>query len=203
MNLTPQKNNALKEVINIGVGRAAGLLNEMLGAHVQLQVSLIKIFEYKNFKIELSEILSDNLSIVRMPFQGSFSGTASLVFPCNSAAGLVCLLVGETAKDSDMDSIRTGALSEVGNIVLNGVMGSIGNIIEKQLNYSMPSYLEDTVLKLLSMNNPLPDSVVMLAHTHLIIERNMIEGDILLFFEDSSFDTLTDSISSAPEGSAF
>ena len=31
--------------------------------------------------------------------------------------------------DADLDSLRSGTLSEVGNIVINGVMGSIGNIL--------------------------------------------------------------------------
>lgn len=197
MNLTPQHIDAITELVNIGVGRAAGMLNDMLNAHVQLEVPSIKIFLNKDIEKEIGTFWKEKLSCIRMTFKGPFSGIATLIFPPTSASTLVDLLVGESEENSCIDSIRTGTLSEIGNIVLNGVMGSIGNILNNHFKFSVPNYMEETFPKFLSSNNPGPDSVIMIAHTHFKIKKHMIEGKVLMIFEVGSFNALIDSIDSS------
>jgi chemotaxis protein CheY-P-specific phosphatase CheC len=43
MKTSPEQLDALRELINIGIGRAAGVLNEMLSAHIQLYVPDVEI----------------------------------------------------------------------------------------------------------------------------------------------------------------
>ena len=190
-----EKIDALQELINIGIGKAAGMLNEMLATHVILQVPVIRILSPQDLDRELGEISRNTLSAVRMGFNGSFSGNALLLFPPDSANNLVSVLTGEDSIEDDMDAIRTGTLTEIGNILINCVMGSISNAIGKQLSYSVPSYLEDSLLNMLQQNNE--DSrhaTIILAKTHFIIEEHFINGDIILFFEVGSFDALLDSV---------
>jgi chemotaxis protein CheC len=187
--------DVLQELINIGIGRAAGMLNEMLDTHVILQVPIIRIFPQQNLEQELGEISRNTLSAVRMGFKGSFSGNALLLFPPESANNLVSVLTGEDSVEDDMDAIRTGTLTEIGNIVINGVMGSISNAIGKQLSYSVPSYREDSLLNMLQQNHDdVRDATIILARTHFIIEKHFINGDIILFFEVGSFDALLDCV---------
>lgn len=190
-----EKIDVLQEFINIGIGKAAGMLNEMLATHVILQVPVIRILSQQDLDRELGEISRNSLSAVRMGFNGSFSGNALLLFPPDSANNLVSVLTGEDSIEDDMDAIRTGTLTEIGNILINCVMGSISNAIGKQLSYSVPSYLEDSLLNMLQQNNESSrDATIILAKTHFIIEEHFINGDIILFFEVGSFDALLDSI---------
>ena len=76
-----------------------------------------------------------------------------------------------------------------GNIVINGVMGSITNVLAQYVSYSMPLYLEDTIENLLISHCSDSGSVVLVAQTRFTIEHLQIEGDIILLFE-SSFDAL-------------
>ena len=187
--------DVLQELINIGVGRAAGMLNEMLETHVILQVPIIKILSLQNIEQELGEISRNTLSAVRMGFRGSFSGNALLLFPPDSANNLVSVLTGEDSIEDDFDSLRMGTLTEIGNIIINCVMGSVSNVIGKQLSYSIPSYFEDTLLNMLQQNKEDTQSAtIILARTHFIVEKHCINGDLILFFEVGSFDALVDSI---------
>jgi chemotaxis protein CheC len=187
--------DVLQELINIGVGRAAGMLNEMLDTHVILQVPIIRILSQQNLELELGEISRNILAAVRMGFKGSFSGNALLLFPPDSANNLVSVLTGEDSIEDDMDSIRMGTLTEIGNILINCVMGSISNAFGKQLNYSVPSYIEDSILNMLQQNNEdARNATIILARTHFIIEEHFINGDIILFFEVGSFDTLLECV---------
>ena len=183
--------DVLKELINIGIGRAAGMLNEMLDTHVILQVPIIRILSRHDIEGEVGGISGNTLAAVQMGFKGSFSGNALLLFPPDSAKNLVSVLTGEDSVEDDMDAIRTGTLTEIGNIVINGVMGSISNAIEKQLSYSVPFYLEDSLLNMLQQDDEdARTDTIILARTHFIIKEHFIYGDIILFFEVGSFDAL-------------
>ena len=132
---------------------------------------------------------SDLISSVQLRFDGSFTGTASLVFPPDSAGKLVDILTGEAFGADDLDEIRVGTLTEVGNIVINGVMGSIANILQERINYSVPTYLEGNVDGLLPQAQS-EDATILIAHTRFKVQEHHIEGNIILFFEVGSFDAL-------------
>ncbi|MEW6109881.1 MAG: chemotaxis protein CheC [Nitrospirota bacterium] len=190
MNLTSKQIDALKELINIGVGRAAGVLSEMVSCHISLQVPFIKILSPAEIKIEMEELGRHRVSAVRLGFKGPFSGSAALVFPPDSALKLVTVLTGEEPGTLELDSVRVGTLSEVGNIVINGVMGSISNVLKQSINYSLPNYMEDNIDNLLALDETEPGATVILARTRFTIEKLHIEGDIILIFEVGSFDAL-------------
>jgi chemotaxis protein CheC len=191
MNLTVEQLDALQELVNIGVGRAASVLNEMIDSHIRLQVPFIRILSPKRMKSELEERLGiSDVSAVRLGFSGSFSGTAQLVFPTDSASKLVALLTNEEVGTPDLDAVKIGTLTEVGNIVINGVMGSMSNLLHQHLNYSLPIYLEDTVDNLLIANRLESKTTVLLAQARFTIEQLQIAGDIILIFKVGSFDVL-------------
>ncbi len=160
MNLSTDQIDALRELINIGVGKAASVLNDMVNCHITLQVPYIKILSPESLKDEMEELGKFRVSAVRLGFKGPFSGSAALVFPPDSASKLVAVLTEEESKTSDLDSLRIGTLSEVGNIVINGVMGSISNVLEQSINYSLPNYIEDSIENLLASEESYSDATI-------------------------------------------
>ena len=194
MNVTPYQIDALTELINIGVGKAAGMLNQILEAHVHLQVPAIKIFPHSQIEKVLSHAATTSLSVVSLAFKGSFSGTALLAFPSDSASSLVNIVAGDESDIYDLDSTRVGALTEVGNIVLNGVMGSVSNVLKKRLMYSIPVYVEDTIEHLLCEDGMEANATIILAKTELTIKKFQIRGDIILLFRVDLFNTLIETL---------
>lgn len=190
MTYTSEQIDAIKEIIHIGVGRGAKVLNSMLGTHVQLQVPCMKILSSQAFARELDVCKQEQLSCVSLPFQGSTKGVAELVFPRTTASRLVDILVQEESDYADMDSIRAATLTEVGNIVLNAVMGTISNILKFKLRYSIPQYANTEASVILPLGGKLQDMTVLLARTHFKAQALEAEGSIMLFLEVSSFDEL-------------
>ena len=127
-------------------------------------------------------------------FAGEFAGVAQLVFPTKSAYLLVSMLTGEVLGTPDIDSMKIGTLSEIGNIVINGVMGAISNVLHQHLEYSLPKYEEGTVDLLWKVRTLEPDTVILLAQTRFTIETLQIQGDIILIFNVGSFDALLQAI---------
>lgn len=200
MKLNPEQLDFLKELINIGVGRAAGVLSEMVNSRISLQVPYIKLLSPAELKQEMEQLGNYRVAAVRLGFKGPFSGSAALVFPPDSASKLVSVLTNEESGSLDLDSVRIGTLSEIGNIVINGVMGSISNVLKQCINYSLPNYFEDNIINFLMTPKPDPNAIILLAHTRFIIEQLQIEGDIILIFEVGSLDALLSGINPASEG---
>ncbi len=190
MNVTSEELDALQELINIGVGRAASLLNEMVDSHIRLKIPVVKVLTANDAYEELTKrFQNDTLAAVKLRFTGSFYGTASLIFPTDSASTLVAVLTGEEPGSADLDAVKIGTLSEIGNIVINGVMGSLSNVLKRHLNYTLPVYLEDTLENLL-LSAYESDSKILLAQASFTIERFEIIGDIILIFLVGTFDAL-------------
>lgn len=190
MQLTKHQIDALQELVNIGVGRAASMLNQMVDSRIILEIPYIKVLNAADLHQELAKKFDgDCFAAVRQGFKGSFSGTAELIFPTESASKLVAVLTGEEQGSADLDAVKIGTLSEIGNIIINSIMGTISNLLKQYMNYTLPVYLEDTVENLLLLNN-ITNSTIVLAQTSFIIERLEITGDMLLIFELSSFDAL-------------
>lgn len=196
MNLTDSQLNTLQEVFNIGVGRAAGVLNEMIGLHICLQIPWVKILSPLEAKKELAERLGGHpLSAVRLTFDGTLSGNAQLVFPTDSASQLVTLLTEGELSTPDLDSIKIGALTEVGNIVLSGIMGAMSNLLQQDFEYLLPNYIEDHVEHLLETEGYDANHTILLAQNSFKIEDMPIKGNIILVLKLGSFENLMAAIS--------
>ncbi|HCY86425.1 MAG TPA: chemotaxis protein CheC [Desulfobacteraceae bacterium] len=181
---------ALRELINIGVGKGAAILNTMLSSHIVLQVPQLTLMDMEDLAAEIAALGSEKLSMVALKFDGEFSGSAELMFPSETAMTLVDTLVGEAPLDMDVDSIRSGTLCEIGNVVLNGVMGSISNIFSSHFNYSVPEYIEDLSENIFLDRGVAPQTTILLAKTRFLIETLDVDGDIILFFESGALDRL-------------
>lgn len=201
MRLDDVKIDALQEMVNIGVGRAAAILNAMLHAHVGLSVPKVEILLPEELAPRVRDLGKGTLSIVRLGFKGSFSGMASLVFSSDSAARLVAHITEEEDLGYDLDAIRIGTLTEVGNIVLNGVMGAVGNEIARQIFYTVPTYTEDLEWMLTTADGELFRGTVVWAQTRLSVHGSEIIGDVILLFEVGSLDALQEAIDRSLERS--
>jgi chemotaxis protein CheC len=187
--------DVLQELINIGIGRAANMLNQMVESRIVLGIPVVRVLCLKDLLQELKLRFHENtFASVRLNFTGSFSGKANLIFPTESASMLVSILTGEDLSSPDLDSVKIGTLSEVGNIVINGIMGSISNILNQNLYYALPVYSEDSIEHLLSLNNSSDQTVFLLAQEQFDIEMLEIMGDVILIFEMESFDVLIEVI---------
>lgn len=188
--LTEYQADVLRELINIGIGNAAGVLNQMVQAHVTLQVPEIQLITPAELAARPVGFGWSRSVAIRVAFGGAFEGITALIFPQQSASALVSLLVGQTDLDLDMDSLRIGTLQEVGNIVLNGVMGSISNMLGEHLDYMPPDYYEDEVARVLPMDSgqghDAEQGVIIFIRANFLIQEHLIEGDVLIFFNAST-----------------
>ena len=195
MYISPEQLDALQELLNIGVGRAAGSLNQMLEKPIRLHIPFIQIGKIEELSQEVQKMKDTPLSSVQLPFKGTFSGASCLLFPTESAKALVIALTGEAEDPDTMDSLREATLTEIGNIVLNGVMGSLANVLKHRIIYSVPFYQETSIQGLLQPRLSDSSEIILWAQTQFTIEEYDLTGDIMLMFGIPDLGLLVNAVS--------
>ncbi len=185
----------LKEIINIHVGQAANLLSQIVDKKVELEVPKLKVID-KEKKIESSEMpdfLKGALMISRLKFENELNGKAELIFSAEHIKELIYLCTGEEPinfngleefTDADFDVIK-----EIGNIILNAVIGGIGNFLDLKVDYSMleVNFFETIDIKKI-INSNSKYSMLML-FVKFKIENTEINGALVVTF---TIDTMLD-----------
>src|SRR4051794_10847543 len=135
------EHDALTELVNIGVSRAAVNLRKMIGEQVLLSVPSVEIISRKAAAALVRERETDQLVAVRQGFEGAFSGQALLIFPESNSLELVRAVTGDELSPDELQEMEQEALSETGNIVLNGCLATMANMLQKPLTMSLPQVL--------------------------------------------------------------
>ena len=76
MQITDEQRDALQELLNIGVGKAAGALNQMLEKPIRLHIPSICIGPIQELQTAIDTDAAEFHASVRLPFHGAFSGTS-------------------------------------------------------------------------------------------------------------------------------
>src|SRR5690606_21364920 len=86
--------DALTELVNIGVSRAAASLRKMVHKQVILSVPSVEIVTRQSAASLIGQRESERLVAVQQQFEGPFSGRALLIFPESNGLSLVRAIVG-------------------------------------------------------------------------------------------------------------
>ena len=187
--------DALSELVNVGVGRAAASLSAMVRERIDLSVpKVVTIASHElNVQLGLQQELNEDpeVSIVQQPFGGKVGGTASILFPLSSARKLVALLTDGALSSEELDLEMEAALTEVGNILINGVMGTIGNITGMEITFQLPEYLQCTSDEL---EGTFRSRDILLAVVLIAISGQEIKGHLVLLFDLPSLENLQEAI---------
>jgi chemotaxis protein CheC len=133
--------DALTELVNIGVSRAAASLRKMVGKQVLLSVPSVEVVTQNAAAALIGQRESDDLVAIRQEFGGAFSGKALLIFPEDNSLELVRAIMGDELDSAEVASLKDEALAETGNVILNGCLGTIANMLNQSLQMSLPQVL--------------------------------------------------------------
>ena len=182
MRLTARQTDVLQELVNIGVGNAAGMLHDMTRSPIGLNVPVVKVVTPRELKVEMARGTKGKVVAVQMPFTGPFAGVAQIIFASQVATEIItlttALLSDEERKVFDIAAVREETLTEIGNVAATGVMRSIGNVLGKPFKLFPPHFVEESIENLLDKDYPNPASEVLFVQTGIKIADRKIEGQI-------------------------
>jgi len=139
--LTELERDALTEIVNIGVSRAASSLRKMIGEQVLLSVPSIEVVSHRRAARLISEREVAELIAVRQDFSGPFSGRALLIFPETNSLELVRAVTGGELSAEEVVEMEHEALAETGNVILNSCLATMANMLKRSLTMTIPEVL--------------------------------------------------------------
>jgi chemotaxis protein CheC len=187
--LSEMERDALAELANMGVNRAAVSLRQMVGEQVLLSVPTATIMPREIAARVVEENSEPKLIAVTQSFEGSFSGKALLIFPQIRSLELVKSILGDKHSFDDIVAIEHEVLAEAGNIILNAFLGTIANVLSQTMRMSLPSVIRGNSGKLFEDRNGVGNLVLLLYIDFIVKDRN-IKGFIALLMDLPAIATL-------------
>jgi chemotaxis protein CheC len=183
--------DALTELVNIGVSRAAGLFRKMIGKQVLLSVPSIEIVDGAHAMALIGERESDALVAVRQEFQGAFTGRALLIFPQSKSIDLVRAAMLEGLMLEDASELEREALAETGNIILNGCLGSMANMLRETIDLGLPEVLRGNASEIFGFDHASgAEEVVLFLCINFSVQDRDIRGYLALLMGMKTMDAL-------------
>jgi len=79
LSMSATQQETLAEVLNIGMGRAAKMLSELINDEIELQIPEVGLFPVKEIKDKLENLLIGPITSIHQVFSGPFSGDGLMI----------------------------------------------------------------------------------------------------------------------------
>jgi chemotaxis protein CheC len=189
--LTELELDALTELVNLGISRAATSLADMVREEVTLTVPRVALVSRERAIETLGERESANLVAVHQTFDGDICGRALLIFPEAKSLELVRAVVGGDLSIEEIIELEQEALAETGNVILNSCLATIANQLERNLKISLPEVLHGESSDFFSLAPPPePGDTVMLIYIDFTVRNRDIQGYIAMLLDMPSIAAL-------------
>jgi chemotaxis protein CheC len=176
--------DAFTEIANIGVSRAASSLRELVGEEVRVSVPSVAIVTHEQAVRTIVERETDTLVAVQQAFAGDIYGRALLIFPETSSLELVRAAFGGELPLEDIINLESEALAEIGNVILNGCLATIANMLQRNLEMSLPEVLHGTGSELFGLSSVSDfEEAMLFLYIDFTVKRRDIRGYIAIVMD--------------------
>jgi chemotaxis protein CheC len=170
--------------VNIGVSRAAFALRELVREQVHLSVPEVRLVSRDEAVHVLDGGEGRKLVAIHQVFQGEVTGRALLIFPEAKSLELVRAVTGGDLPLEDLIELEQEALAEVGNIILNGCIATVANMLQRSLRMSLPEVLHGECAELFNLEPP-PEAgqIVLLLFISFAVRKRDITGHMAMMMD--------------------
>ncbi len=187
--VTELERDIIKEILNIGLARAADSFAVIAKDRVLLKVPDIQLIEVKDL-IKLVTTYEDTHIIIQSDIKGDFNGATLMLFSEDHIEMLseVCLNMLEV-QQGVMNVMQESLLLEISNIITGALVTQLANILKASIYGSPPkapkSHIADSMKDIL-VQHPLFQPLVFTVITQFTHNLKKVELPLLLFFDTNT-----------------
>jgi chemotaxis protein CheC len=179
--------DALTELVNLGVSRAALNLRELVGNQVLLTAPSVTVLSRSQALELLGQAAKDQLIAVHETFEGDISGRAILLFLETQSLELVRAVIGTELPLEDIVALEHESIAETGNIVLNSCLATIANTLQRSLRISLPEVLRGSASEILYLPaSPGATELVLFIYMQFSVGPRVITGYVAMSMDVAS-----------------
>jgi len=191
MELDAEQTDALCEIFNIGVGRAAAAMSGLIHDEVLLSVPHVSIYTVTEAAQQLNGA-GVPLYGVRQPFRGEFKGDALLIFPGDRSLDIVRIVAGQTVPSEELNAMEHDAMAEVGNVILNACISALSDLLGSEFELSPPTIDRGDSRTILGTR--IQNHLVVFLHIRFELLSNQIEGFVVFVLNTTSLQSLRSAV---------
>jgi chemotaxis protein CheC len=183
--------DALSELVNVGVSRAAASLRAMIGQEILLSVPSVQVVTRSEAARIIGERDLEKLVAVHQAFDGDLFGRALLIFPETNSLELVRAVTGGELPLEDIIELEQEALAETGNIILNGCLATIANLLQRSLKMSLPEIIRGDAVELFDLAGVAEEEdVALFLYIDFAVKQRDIRGYIAMLMDQPALISL-------------
>jgi chemotaxis protein CheC len=194
MTARPLDHDALTELFNIGLHRAAASLSELTGQRIIVDLPRLWVYPIEETHARLRELIEGELATVHQIFMGSMTGDAVLVLEYENASRLAALLTsGEVGTGGQLDQSAREVLTEVGNVILSSCLSAFGDMLHVSVTFSVPRIHVESLEGMLRSLKIESDEVhyTVLAATRFRLSEGEVGGYLMIAVGIASLELIT------------
>lgn len=185
-NLTDSKifdKTSLPSSISSALAMAIAYLSELIACEIEFTEPENEAFPPLLLQNKLAWMLGDQeLSVAQLDFYGNFSGSAQILLSTEAADALVLNFIEEDCSPEEFTQSKADILAEIGNVAINGAIGTLSNAFNYEVRYATPKYRECLTTEIFNLLDLSYNSTIVLSRSHFQIKDLEIQGNFLLFF---------------------
>jgi chemotaxis protein CheC len=190
----PVDHDALTELFNIGLHRAAASLSELTGQRILVDLPRLWVCPIEDTHVRLRELLEGELATVHQIFMGNMTGDAVLVLEYENASRLAALLTkGDVGSDGRLDQSAREVLTEVGNVILSSCLAAFGDMLRVSVTFAVPRIHVESLDGLLRSLKVKDDEMhyTLLAATRFRLTEGEVGGYLMIAVGIASLELIT------------
>ena len=188
--MTELERDIIREILNIGLARAADSFAIIAQERVLLEVPNLDLVPSSNILSRVQDYEGSHV-IIQSDIKGDFNGTTLMFFSGQHVQRLsrVCLRMDVT--DSiKIDAMQESLLLEISNIITGALVTQLANILKAEIYGAPPIAPRGNIvdsLNALVLNRPMVQPLIFSVITQFSDKENSVELPLMIFFDRDTF----------------
>lgn len=195
--MTELERDIIREILNIGLARAADSFAVIAQEKVLLEVPNLNIVSGSTILEKVSELQQQHV-IIQSDIRGDFNGTTLMFFSGQHVQRLSRVCLRMTTSDSvHIDDMQESLLLEISNIITGALVTQLANILKASIYGAPPVHPKGDMtkaLQILMSDRPMVQPLIFSVITQFSDKANSVELPLMIFFDRDTFEKILDII---------
>jgi chemotaxis protein CheC len=198
--LTIIQKDALIEICNVGMAKAATQLSVLLDTKIELTIPVIELSPAKDLISQINSDPQDRITYVSQKISDSLKGSAVVAYNSNDLSeSLSKIVLGgiDSVRDQEARACEIEAVTEISNVIISSCISSIADFLTMKIGMSIPEYSEDILSESIAHmidNSELLSEKTIGFMTKLKSDDAGIDGVLMLLLDYVSVNNLLEAI---------